>query len=345
MKQKKAGAKWGVLLLVLACLCAGSYFLWTGSLFGKKLPEFTQESSVGVAAPTVVVPAEVTLDAPVQTPVTAASPIVLLTLTQQPEDVKPVCGQKQPMTLLVLGIDEHEQSDVIRIVRVDFIERRMLVLSIPRDFWVAIPGMGAHGITDSKINAAYGYGEFFLGAGQGVVESSNTIYQNYGITFDRYVVFHFSNFEQMIDAVGGVDVVLDAPIGAYGTAGTTHLNGTSALEYARNRDADNDNFRVLRQSAIIKALFDKLRQPENLAKLPGLGIRFLADKTVLTDLSLGDVSTFVCLAGELSGASLVLKEIPADLYMPAHTGDGRYIDIPAPEAKLYIQNLVINGDY
>lgn len=297
-------------------------------------------------APSVAVNTpEFTLDVPLVTPLASASPIVLSTPTPIPQDVQPVCGQKEPMTLLVLGIDEHEQSDVIRIVRVDFIEKRVLVLSIPRDFWVSIPGMSAYGITESKINAAYGYGEYFLGAGQGVVESSSTIYQNYGITFDRYVVFHFSNFEQMIDAVGGVDVVLDAPIGAYGTAGTTHLDGKTALEYARNRNADNDLYRIQRQTVIIKSLFSKLILTENLLKLPGLGLRFVNDKSLITDVSLKDISTFVCMAGQLQNVSLVMRDIPAELYQSARTSTGMFLFIPSTEVSPYIQNLVINGNY
>jgi LCP family protein required for cell wall assembly len=330
---------------LLAFLSAGFYFLWNSSFFGRKLPNFLQEGTRVVAISGAEITPEFTFEVPLVTPLVSASPIVLSTPTPQPEDIKPVCGQKEPMTFLVLGIDDHEQSDVIRIVRVDFIEKRVLVLSIPRDFWVSIPGLDAYGITESRINAAYGYGEYFMGVGQGIVESSATIYQNYGVTFDRYVVFHFSNFTKMIDAVGGLDIVLDAPIGAYGTTGTTHLDGKTALEYAWNRDADNDSYRVLRQSAIIRALFEKMRQPENITKLPGLGLKMLADKSVITDLSISDITTYVCMARELSGSSLILKDIPGDMYTPAYTIDGRYIDVPSQEVRTYIQSLVINGNY
>ncbi len=213
-------------------------------------------------------------------------------------------------------------------MRVDFIERKILILSIPRDFWVPIPGLSEYNITQFKINAAYGFGEYFLGRGQGVVQQSNTLYQNYGISFDRYGVFHFTNFERMIDAVGGVDICLEEPIGAYGTAGVTHLDGKTALEYAQNRSNDNDLFRIKRQTEIIKGLYSKMIQTENLIKLPGLGIEFLSDKSVLTDLSLKDVATFTCLAGEIDDLSLVFREIPPELYQPARTNTGRFIFVP-----------------
>lgn len=347
MKSKSAAKKLIIGLILILLICVGGYFLWTGSLFGKKLPEFVQATTeqVSIPLPQSQVSQDATKEIPLITPMITVAPITLSTPTPLPDNVKPVCGQKEPLIILVLGIDENEQSDVIRLVRVDFVQRRILVLSIPRDFWVPIPDMAQHGITEFKINAAYGYGEYFNGPGQGVVETSKTIFQNYGVTFDRYVVFHFSNFERMIDAVGGVDIVLDAPIGAYGTAGKTHLDGKTALVYAQNRDADNDNFRVLRQTEIIKALYKKIMQPEYVSKLPGLGLQFLRDKTIITDLSLSDLSTFVCMTSELSSSSLVFKDIPGNLYTPAHTNTGRYIDIPSPGATIYIQDLVVNGNY
>lgn len=345
MKTTHSSKKLIIGLVVIILLCAGGYFLWTGSLFGAKLPQFAQETSGQVSVPQTQIPQETTREVPLITPMITGLPIILSTPTPLPDNVKPVCGQKEPLIILVLGIDENEQSDVIRLVRVDFVQRRILVLSIPRDFWVPIPDMAQHGITEFKINAAYGYGEYFNGPGQGVVETSKTIYQNYGVTFDRYVVFHFSNFERMIDAVGGVDIVLDAPIGAYGTAGKTHLDGKTALEYARNRNSDNDLYRIDRQTEIIKALFSKLILPENLLKLPGLGLKFVGDKTLISDFSIRDVSNFVCFAGEVDKGSMVLQDIPEELYQSAHTNTGRFIFVPTTEVTTFIQNLVINGNY
>ncbi len=345
MNQKRTSGKWIIFLIVLVVLAAGGYYLWTGSLFGKRLPAFMGESIQTFTPLVTSVPVDATVEVALVTPVPQVTPITVNTPTALPADVKPVCGQKEPMILLGLGIDEHEQADVIRIMRVDFIERKILILSIPRDFWVPIPGLSEYNITQFKINAAYGFGEYFLGQGQGVVQQSNTLYQNYGITFDRYGVFHFTNFERMIDAVGGVDIVLEEPIGAYGTAGVTHLDGKSALKYAQNRSNDNDLFRIKRQTEIIKGLYSKIIQTENLIKLPGLGLEFLGDKSVLTDLSLKDVATFTCLAGEIDDLSLVFREIPPELYQAARTNTGRFIFIPSDQVAVYIQDLVVNGNY
>lgn len=328
---------WVLLAILFIISATGFYILWNGTIFGTKLPEFSK-----VAVQTF----------------TPFSPNDKSEMTRQPAEiqatlepnatplpsVKSVCGQKEPMTILLLGIDENEQADVIRLVRVDFTQKRILVLSIPRDFWVPVPGLGEHGITQYKINATYGFGEYFNGKGQGVIKFSETIYANYGISFDRYAVFHFSDFEKLVDAVGGVDINLGGEIGNYDISSYHHLDGKSAREFAQMRDADNDDYRIDRQSLIISSLFQKLTLPENLVKLPGLGIQFLQEKTIISDLSLRDLTTFTCFAKVLDGDSLIIKDIPNELF----TGrmlDGLYVRIPSPAATTYIQDLMINGNY
>jgi LCP family protein required for cell wall assembly len=318
---------------------SGIFFLWTEPFFGKRLPAYSGES---VQTFTPLVPdhkAGSTPDVNVNGQETGSSG------STQKADNKSVCGQKEPMILLGLGIDKNEQADVIRLIRVDFVEHKILILSIPRDFFVPIPGMSEHNITQDKINAAYGFGEYFNGPGQGVVEFSNTINQNYGIVFDRYVVFHFSNFEQVIDTVGGVDVSLDSPIGSYNISGKRHFDGKTALEFSRLRYMDNDAYRVQRQSEILKSLYAKTIQPENLVKLPTLGIKFISDKTFISDFSLRDISSFTCLANEVNNFSLVFQDIPIEFYQPSITNTGRYVDIPLPQASTFIQDGIINGNY
>lgn len=373
MDSKKSNT-WIVLSLIIVVLFGVISILWNSSLFGKQLPDFvnanlttlnpvattvlsgtteevveTQEGESVVETESVLETESVQVEGSGQV-VQAETPTKtkakkLSGVSSSGASANAVCGQTEPMFLLGLGIDEQEQADVIRLIRVDFVEKRILMLSIPRDFWVPIPGMSKYNITQFKINAAYGYGEAFFGKGQGVVAFSDTIYQNYGVTFDRYGVFHFSNFVDLINAVGGVDIVLDKPVGAYGITGTTHLDGEAALEYARNREADNDIFRARRQSVIIKALVKKMLLPENIGKLPGLGIKFLNDKTVFTDFTIKDIYSFVCLASKITGDSLVTMEIPPTLYKFGRTNFGRSILLPSLEVKPYIQDLILNGNY
>ena len=338
-KSKKKGRKlfWLLLLVPLLMLCG--YLLWTSPLFGRQLPEFSgQQIATFTPLPAVTTSpdAKVTeLPKPDKEPQDQTADVT--------DKVTPVCGQTEPMVILAIGIDENEQADMIRVLRVDFVEREVVILSIPRDFWVPIPGLEEHGITQFKINAAYGFGEYFNGRGQGVVKFSETMYENYGVTFDRYAVAHFSNFVDFIDQIGGVDIDLAEPIGAYASAGHHHYDGKSALQFVRLRIADQDSYRIQRQSAILKGIYDKLTQPENLIKLPGMGIKFIQDKTIITDLRLQDVSTFTCFAREINRDSLIFVDVPSDFYTPGITNYGRYIRIPKPEATDFIRGIILNG--
>ena len=327
---------WIILVVLFLVICG--YLLWTSSFFGRSLPEFTGESIL------TFTPLPLTTVHPATEIVPGFAPDKEQEITQTaPGEIVPVCGQTEPMIILALGIDEVEQADVIRVVRVDFVNRKILVLSIPRDFWVPIPGLEEHNITQFRINAAYGYGEYFNGRGQGVVKFSETMYQNYGITFDRYVVAHFSNFVDLVDQIGGIDIYLEEPIGAYASAGHHHFDGNSALLFVRQRTADLDAYRIQRQSAILKGLYQKLSQPEYLLKLPAMGISFIQDNTVVTDLRLQDVSTFTCFIREINRDSLVFVDIPYDLYTPMVTNYGRHIKVPKPEATIFIQEIIQHG--
>ena len=100
---------------------------------------------------------------------------------------------------------------------------------------------------------------------------------------------------------------------------------------------------IQRQSAILKGLYEKLSKPEYLVKLPVLGVKFIKDKTVITDLRLQDVYTFNCFIREMNRDSLVFVDIPYDLYTPMVTNFGRHIKVPKPDATDFIQDMIING--
>ena len=71
----------------------------------------------------------------------------------------------------------------------------------------------------------------------------------------------------------------------------------------------------------------------------------IKDKGVVTDLTLRDIYTFMCFIQEIDENSLVFKDIPLDLYTPMITNYGRHIKVPKPEATIYIQDLLLNGNY
>jgi LCP family protein required for cell wall assembly len=339
IKRKRTPWVVTILLILLVVLSILFFILWNGNFYGGHLPDATVEQ---IKTFTPLAPLTISGATPPQAEVAIVTPVP----TKQKDPAAPsVCGQSGVMDILLLGIDEHAQSDVIRILQVNFSQEKILVLSIPRDFWVPIPDMSQHNITEGRINAAYGYGEYFNGHGQGIVESSHTITANYGINFDRYVVFYYSDVIEIIDLVGGVDVNLPGPIGGYDYSGVHHFDGKAALDFAQVRDLDNDDYRIDRQSVIINAVYQKMILPENLAKIPGLGIKLLGQKTIQTDFSLKDVYLAACLAKAVGQDSMIFKDIPNNLFTAATSSSGGYIRIPSPAVTTYIQDLIISQNY
>jgi len=198
--------------------------------------------------------------------------------------------------VLLLGSDNDQKfnfpgvlTQVMMVVHIDTIHNTVTMLSIPRDSWVYVPGVGGM----HKIDQA-----FLLGASQssgfdgGVRMARLTVEQDYGIPIDRYAWVGLDGFVKVIDTLGGVDIDVAHPIvddaypddtGAnannpyaveriYLAPGPQHLNGEQALQYVRSRHADlvGDIGRTQRQQEVLEALKQKLNLLTILTKLPQL---------------------------------------------------------------------------
>ena len=171
-----------------------------------------------------------------------------------------------PLNILVAGVDTrsglspHEQSqlhvghdtgansDTMMIVHLSADHQRVTVVSLPRDTWLDIPGHGMN-----KINAAYG-----LGGPKLVVQ---TVAEATGLTINDYVGVNFLAVVRIVDALGGVDICLphavnDSYSGLDLPAGKTHVNGITALKYARDRHsfANEDLTRISNQQKMLSSL-------------------------------------------------------------------------------------------
>nr|WP_261978096.1 LCP family protein [Gordonia sp. NB41Y] len=124
------------------------------------------------------------------------------------------------------------------------------IISIPRDLYVPIPGNGEH-----KINAAFGIG--------GAPLLVQTVEELSGMRLDHYAEIGFGGFDSLVDAIGGVDICVDAPMrdpkaGLNLKAGCQTLNGQQALGFVRTRDFPNaDLQRVQNQRKFLAALMSK----------------------------------------------------------------------------------------
>jgi len=176
------------------------------------------------------------------------------------------------LTIVAGGLDsrnpgEPENSDVLKLCRVDVPNRTLRVVSIPRDLYVTIPGF-----QQDKITRAYDFGtkannESFKAGAQAI---KDTIAQNFGVEVDAVILTTFNGFQDIVNAFGGVDVTnpYDVSDDAYPTpdynvksiyfpAGQIHLNGQEALEFSRTRHQDGDDGRVMRQELVIRGLLER----------------------------------------------------------------------------------------
>jgi LCP family protein required for cell wall assembly len=198
----------------------------------------------------------------------------------------PFRGMKQ-VNVLILGVDstsDPRRSDTIMVARLDLSQRRVGIISIPRDFRAAIPGHD-----EQKINAAYSLG--------GVALTQRTVEGLLGIGCDYYVTINSPGLARLVDALGGVEVNVDKRMyyrdRSQGLVinlqpGLQRLNGEQAVGYVRYRhDRLGDLTRIGRQQAFLRAVLREAMQPRNLARLPRLLKLF--SETVETDLDIGDL--------------------------------------------------------
>ncbi len=133
-----------------------------------------------------------------------------------------------PTNILILGIDRRPgegnavRTDTILMLHADPGSRRLVLLSIPRDLWVTIPGIG-----EERINAAHVYGEL-AAPGSGPARVAETISHNFGVPVNRNLRLDFDAFREVIDAAGGIE--LDVPTTIIDDAYPTNDYGTVRIE-------------------------------------------------------------------------------------------------------------------
>lgn len=185
----------------------------------------------------------------------------------------------QRINILVLGLDRltdepsylPTRTDTTFVLTVDQFSKTAGILSIPRDLLVEIPN-GQGGYLQNRINVAYAYGETqidYPGGGPGLAMA--TVEHNFGIPIDHYVVLDFNAFIALIDEIGGIDIevpeyvadfryrdCLACPIVSYEFyPGPQHMDGRSALAYARIREGSSDLDRIERQQLVMQAAVEK----------------------------------------------------------------------------------------
>jgi LCP family protein required for cell wall assembly len=209
-------------------------------------------------------------------------------------------------------------TDSIMVLSVDTKDNTALMLSVPRDLWVEIPGHG-----HAKINSAYPDGGMDL--------LQQVIQDNLGFTIDYHALVNYGAFRDLVDAVGGIGITIksDDSRGIYDPSldwtsrhccalakypnGPVTLNGHQALNLARARGdaygsygyAQSDFTRTMYQRKMMLAVKDKAVQPSVIAN--PFKVANLVDavgNNVKTDLQVNEIETLYTYMKKIDDAKI-----------------------------------------
>ena len=171
---------------------------------------------------------------------------------------------KDVINVLLVGSDSRDpnaelgRSDTMILASFNKAEGKSNALAFRRCTLVEIDGHG-----QSKLGHTFAYG--------GVGLTINTINQQFGLDMQDYVIINFENLVEIIDQLGGIQVMLTEEEAAYYrengmpdiVAGNVTLTGSQALAHARNRSLDNDFGRTERQRDVIYGIYNKVLEQRN----------------------------------------------------------------------------------
>lgn len=214
------------------------------------------------------------------------------------------------VSILLLGVDSWDtlsgRSDAIVVLSIDLERKWVLVTSVPRDLRIDLEGLPQ----PQRINAAYAHG----GAELARAKLEHVL----DVDIPYYAVINFSGFARIVDTLGGVTVDVPADIrdlqypAADGVnyepfelrAGVQHLDGETALKYARTRKSSpaGDFGRMYRQQQVMNALKEQALTPRTLLRLPALYNDFR--HTVNTNISLQELVRLAQVARSVESESI-----------------------------------------
>ena len=218
--------------------------------------------------------------------------------------------------ILLLGsddpIDNNEagRTDSIMIVTINPDGPTASMISLPRDLFVYIPGF-----TMNRINTALARGDNIDYPGGGIGMLKQTILYNFGIPIHYYAQVDFQGFQDIVDAIGGVDLAVSCERSDWRLKspelyvedpdnwevftlepGVHHMDGDLALWYARSRLLDplSDWGRSRRQQQLLRAMFNQGLDLGLVTELPTLWNTY--KNTIDTDMDIGKMLQLAAIA-------------------------------------------------
>lgn len=248
------------------------------------------------------------------------------------------------MNLLVMGVDSNgrdaqrylgTRSDAMLLVSLDPVQKKVGVVSIPRDTRVQIEG---HGL--DKINSAHALG--------GPELAVSTVKNTFLVQIDHYVAVDTKGLKTLFDALGTVEVLVEKPMHYHDRSaglniclepGVRTLDPTEVEGYLRFRhDAMGDIGRVERQQWFLRQVTRKLKDPQVILRLPQL-IAFARDN-VVTDMRPEDLVKVMAFVKDIQQQQVETATLPGT---PAMIGGGSYWLPDMDQCRVALQRLTGTG--
>lgn len=206
----------------------------------------------------------------------------------------------QPFLIYLSGLDtrgaaeiqDKGLSDVNMVVAVNPTTKKILMVNIPRDYYIGLEG------NPNKMDKLTHAGNY------GISCSMATLEALFDIKFNYYVKVNFKSVVDIVDALGGITVQSDFNFSSYHSfsektysfkKGENNLTGDSALAFARERSAfqNGDRQRGIHQQKVISAVFDKVISPSMLNPSKINGVLKAITSNMKTNLSSNEISSLV----------------------------------------------------
>ncbi len=239
------------------------------------------------------------------------------------------------VNILIVGCDEienHGRADTIVFLSISPKTKDVLILSIPRDTRVEIPGRGM-----DKINHAYAFG------GKKLISETVSLFLDMPIHF--YAIADFIGFVNIIDELGGVEIDVEKEMHYVDKAGGLDINlspgkqildGEKSLQYIRFRqDKLGDLGRIKRQQKLALAVIEKMMNFDSIAKIPQISEGM--NEYIETDIKVQDA---IALANLFKGTNQKKFNVETVQGEPVYIEGISYLEPDVEEVRQRVKSLI-----
>jgi LCP family protein required for cell wall assembly len=199
-------------------------------------------------------------------------------------------------------------TDTIMVMSIDTKNKKMALLSLPRDLYVQIPDSNSF----TKINGLYSIG---VKNDQAADLIQETVEKITGLKINYYMIANYDGFKDVVDSLGGINVTVDrdiydnrypGPNYSYQTfqikKGLHNMDGETALKFVRERhdDPEGDFGRAKRQQKVIQAIKNKMFSLKTFLNISALNSMLNAvGNNIKTNISLAEIESFIDLSKQV----------------------------------------------